>query len=472
MSEILPVVLSGGSGTRLWPLSRESYPKQFHRFFGSHTLFSGTVMRGAQVATDNRVAVICNDAHRFMAAEQAREVFSGKLLTVLEPVARNTAAAIAAIAHLVASSDPILVVLPSDHYLPDVDAFSECVSSAVVAAELGYLVTFGITPTSPETGYGYIEADITKVSPASFKVARFVEKPSLEVAKQLVATGHHTWNSGMFVMKASVFLNELQKHAPHIHQAACSAVLNAKSETDFIRLSKLDFERSPSISVDYAVFEKSDRVAIVPFSGVWSDLGSWNAVAVLAEQDSRSEWEEVDNRQSLQLHGYGNHIRSDKPVALVGVSDLVVVDTPDALLVAHRSRSQEVKDALSKLAVQRPQLAQTHRKVYRPWGWYDTLDSDGCYQVKCICVKPGQSLSLQSHNHRAEHWVVVKGEPTVTVGDTARNMRPGQHIFIPVKAVHRLENLTNEAVEIIEVQYGTYLGEDDIVRYQDVYGRT
>jgi mannose-1-phosphate guanylyltransferase / mannose-6-phosphate isomerase len=468
-SNLLPVILCGGSGTRLWPLSRESYPKQFHRFVGSHTLFEDTVLRAAALPDVQEIAIVCNEAHRFMAAEQAARVFSGKVHIVLEPAARNTAPAIAAVAHLFAGKT--LAVLPSDHYMPTNQTFIQCVKTALPATEAGYLVTFGITPTAPETGYGYIAAGQAVQGPNNelvgiSQVSKFLEKPNLETAKALLATGTHTWNSGMFVMRASDFLFELKTYAPAVFEATKVAADRAKIETDFVRLDKAAFESSPSISVDYAVFEHTTKAAVTPFNGAWSDLGSWSAVAELAANSS----DPVD-AQHVQINASGNHIHANKPVALVGVTDLVVVDTEDALLITHKADSQQVKDAMTLLAKRSPELAKNHRKVQRPWGWYDSLDLGSNHQVKRIMVKPGASISLQTHEHRAEHWVIIKGEAQITLGTEVKTYQRYDHVFIPKQCLHRLQNVSKTDVELIEVQCGDYLGEDDIVRYEDVYGR-
>jgi mannose-1-phosphate guanylyltransferase / mannose-6-phosphate isomerase len=476
-TNLLPVILCGGSGTRLWPLSRESYPKQFHRFVGSHTLFEDTVLRAAALPEVIEIAIVCNEAHRFMAAEQAVRVFSGKVHIVLEPAARNTAPAIAAVAHLFA--DKTLAVLPSDHYMPTNETFVECVKTALPATEAGYLVTFGITPTAPETGYGYIAAGHAVQGPNNelvgiSQVSKFLEKPNLETAKALLITGTHTWNSGMFVMRASDFLFELKTYAPAVFEATKEAAAKAKIETDFVRLDKTAFESSPSISVDYAVFEHTTKAAVTPFNGAWSDLGSWSAVAELAANSS----DPVD-AQHVQINASGNHIHANKPVALVGVTDLVVVDTEDALLITHKADSQQVKDAMTLLAKRSPELAKNHRKVQRPWGWYDSLDLGSNHQVKRIMVKPGASISLQTHEHRAEHWVIIKGEAQITLGTSSgaaqstavKTYQRYDHVFIPKQCLHRLQNVSKTDVELIEVQCGDYLGEDDIVRYEDVYGR-
>lgn len=467
---LLPVILCGGSGTRLWPLSRESYPKQFHRFVGNHTLFEDTVIRATTLQNVTEIAIVCNETHRFMAAEQAARVFSGKVHIVLEPSARNTAAAIAAIAHLF--PDKTLVVLPSDHYLPTLDTFIKCVNLAVPAAQAGYLVTFGIHPTTPETGYGYIAAgQAISGLQEIYHVSKFLEKPNLETASELIASGGHTWNSGMFVMQASDFLNELKTYTPAVFSATHEATVKATIETDFVRLDKVAFESSPSISVDYAVFEHTTKAAVTPFNDVWSDLGSWSAVAELSSKYMAANAASAIDELHVQISAHNNHIHAGKPVALVGVNDLVVVDTEDALLITHKNNSQQVKEAMALLASRAPELAKNHRKVQRPWGWYDSLDLGSNYQVKRIMVKPGASISLQTHEHRAEHWVIIKGEARITLGADVKTYQQYDHVLIAKQTKHRLQNVSSGEVELIEVQCGDYLGEDDIVRYEDIYGR-
>jgi mannose-1-phosphate guanylyltransferase / mannose-6-phosphate isomerase len=466
---VLPVILCGGSGTRLWPLSRESHPKQFHSFIGERSLLENTAIRAAAIDDAREIVLICNEQHRFAAAEQASAFTTKSIRTVLEPCARNTAAAIAAIAELYLEQDPVLVVLPSDHHLPDIVGFRRAISRAASVAELGYLVTFGVRPTSAETGYGYIEAGERLSMNGAFKVSRFVEKPNALLAAELIKNERYTWNSGMFVMKASVYLEELSKYSPDVRNTVREAVNVAVHETDFIRLQRDSFERSPNISVDYAVFERSDKVATVSFDGTWSDLGSWAAVAELALQQKPEDHAPLQN--VIEVNAKDNYVHANKPVALVGVEGLVVVDTDDALLITGRDSAQYVKDAVSIIKERAPALASLHRKVNRPWGWYDSVDISSGHQVKRIMVKPGASLSLQSHNHRAEHWIIVKGTASVTVDSVTKDYTQNEHVYIPLKARHRLENHTNSTVEIVEVQCGDYLGEDDIIRYEDIYGR-
>ncbi len=467
---VLPVILSGGSGTRLWPLSRDDHPKQFHCLFGKHSLYEATVVRASQVKGAQRIAVICNEQHRFTAAQQAQSSTHLPVDIMLEPVGRNTAPAIAAIAQLHLAEDPVLVVLSADHYLPDTAAFVQSVTKAVTLAEQGYLVTFGIKPTSPETGYGYIEAgERIPASLGASVVARFIEKPSIAAATELIKNPRYTWNSGMFVMRASVYLRELALHAPQVHEACVQSVTQALSSPDFFRLEPTHFAACPSISVDYAVFEHSQYVATLAYDGVWSDLGTWGSVAQLVQLLPKSE--NPNKVDVVEVAASNNYVLANKPVVLVGVSGVSVVDTPDALLVVSHTHAQSVKDAVGMLKPEHPHLLESHRKVQRPWGWYDVIDAESGFQVKQIMVNPGASLSLQSHEHRAEHWVVVAGTATITVGDTVAEFASNSHVYIPLKAKHRLQNNTHQLVRLVEVQCGSYLGEDDIVRYEDRYNR-
>lgn len=471
MSELLPVILSGGSGTRLWPLSREAYPKQFLPLVGERSMLQDTWLRVAALAP--APLVIANEEHRFMVAEQLRQVGCTPRAIVLEPVGRNTAPAIA-IAALEASADgadPLLLVLPSDHVVRNAPGFRAAVQRALPAARDGRLVTFGIVPTGPETGYGYILAGGGKAEAGEGvrAVARFVEKPDLATAEQYVASGEYFWNSGMFLFRASRYLEELGRYQPAMLDACRAALAAARRDSEFVRLPKALFAACPSDSIDYAVMEKTDAASVLPVDVGWNDVGSWSALWEVAEQDGdgNAHHGDVLARGCRNTLAWGDH----RLVALLGLQDVVVVDTADAVLVAHRERVQEVREIVAALkAGNRPQ-ATWHRKVYRPWGSYDGIDVGARFQVKRITVKPGAALSLQMHHHRAEHWIVVSGTARVTRGEEVFLLGENQSTYIPLGVKHRLENPGQVPLELIEVQSGSYLGEDDIVRFEDVYGR-
>lgn len=466
---IFPIILSGGSGTRLWPLSRSGYPKQFLPLLGENSLIQTTLQRVAGVAKASPPWVICNESHRFLIAEQARAQGSELSGILLEPVARNTAPAIALAAlHLRQhGQDSILLVLPSDHVVADEVAFQAAVEAATPLAESGKLVTFGIVPVQPETGYGYIQAGAPIA--AGFDVARFVEKPDRERAEAYLADGGYFWNSGMFMFKASTFLSELERHTPDVLHACQSAVENSIEDLDFIRIGTEAFAACPSISIDYAVMEKTDHAVVVPLDAGWNDVGAWSSVWQVSERDASGN----ASRGDVWMHdSVGNHVHAEhRLVSLVGVNDLIVVETSDAVMVAHMKRAQEVKAIVDQLsAMKRPEVLN-HRKVFRPWGAYDEVDNGHRFKVKRITVNPGERLSLQMHHHRAEHWVVVTGTAQVCIGDTIKLLTENESIYIPSGTKHSLENPGKVPLEIIEVQTGAYLGEDDIVRYEDRYGR-
>ena len=470
MSLLVPVILSGGSGTRLWPLSRESHPKQFLPLLGGETsLLQSTWLRLKGLPGADAPLVVANEDHRFMVAEQLRQVGVTPAALILEPVGRNTAPAIAvaALRAQVGGADPVLLVLPSDHVIADEAAFRQAVLVAMPAAQSGQLVTFGIVPNAPETGYGYIKAAPGEGVRA---VERFVEKPDLATAQGYVASGEYFWNSGMFAFLASRYLEELGKHNPRMVELARESLDKATRDADFLRLDRDSFAACPSDSIDYAVMEKTDRAALVAIDVGWNDVGSWSALWSVVEQDGegnahRGDVIARDCRNTLA-------IATDKRLlALIGLTDVVAIDTDDALLVAHKDRVQEVKEIVAELKRgQRPQ-ATWHRKVYRPWGSYDGIDSGERFQVKRIVVKPGAALSLQMHHHRAENWIVVKGTARVTCDDKVFLLGENESTFIPLGSRHRLENPGKQPLELIEVQSGGYLGEDDIVRFDDVYGR-
>lgn len=461
-----PVLLSGGSGTRLWPLSREAYPKQFLPLAGEETMLQATWQRVAAIA-DVAPIVVAGEEHRFLVAEQLRQIGAPVPAILLEPLGRNTAPAIAAAAlqAMAGGEDPLLLVLPSDHVVRDPAAFREAVRVASPAAEAGALVTFGIVPTAPETGFGYIQAASGE---GVRKVLRFVEKPDAATAQGYLASGDFFWNSGMFLLRASRFLEELQRFRPAIAAAVRAAHATAARDGDFIRLDKTAFADCPSDSIDYAVMEHTDAAMVLPVDFGWNDVGSWSSLWDVSAQDAcgnacRGEVIAVDSRNSYAW--------TQRMVALVGVDDIVVVETADAVLVARKDRVQQVKEVVAQLKDAHRSQVVFHREVYRPWGSYDSVDVGDGFQVKRIKVKPGARLSLQSHRRRAEHWVVVRGTARVTRDNDVFELYANQSAYIPIGARHRLENPGLEMLELIEVQSGDYLGEDDIVRYEDQYGR-
>ncbi|MBB1472695.1 MULTISPECIES: mannose-1-phosphate guanylyltransferase/mannose-6-phosphate isomerase [unclassified Luteimonas] len=467
MTQLQPVLLSGGSGTRLWPLSREAYPKQFLALAGEHTMLQDTWLRVAPLASRAPI-VVANEEHRFLAAEQLRLVGMADAAIMLEPVGRNTAPAIAAAALQAgeAGDDPLLLVLPSDHVVRDADAFRAAVQAAMPAAEAGALVTFGIVPDAPETGFGYIHAE---AGDGVRQVRRFVEKPDAATAQQYLDAGGYYWNSGMFLFRASRYLEELGRFRPDILAAVRKAFAGAARDGDFVRLDKDAFAASPSDSIDYAVFENTDRAMVLPVDIGWNDVGSWSALWQVSEQDADGN---AGHGDVIAVDSRNSYAYARRLVALVGVDDLVVVETDDAVLVAHKDRVQQVKDVVALLKAEQRSHAVLHREVHRPWGSYDSIDQDAGFQVKRIKVKPGGRLSLQSHTRRAEHWIVVRGTARVTRDNDVFELHANQSTYIPLGAKHRLENPGTEMLELIEVQSGDYLGEDDIVRYEDVYGRS
>ena len=461
---ICPVIMAGGSGTRLWPVSRAAHPKQFLRLHGEDTMLQATVKRLTGLDIQPSIT-ICNEEHRFFVAEQLREI--DKLGSIiLEPVGRNTAPAIA-LAALTAKDDPLLLVLAADHVIQDEAAFREAVIRAIPLAEAGKLVTFGIVPSAPHTGYGYIKRG--KDIGEGFEVDAFVEKPSSDVAQDYFSSGDYYWNSGMFLFRASNYLEELKKFRPDILEQCQGSVMDVKTDLDFLRIDKDMFESCPAESVDYAVMEKTSHAVVVPMDAGWSDIGSWSSLWDISEKDSEGNSTHGD----VILHNTRNsYVKSDnKLVAVIGIDDLVVVSTKDALMVAHKDSVQDVKMITESLKIQARSEWQLSREVYRPWGKYDSIDSGERYQAKRITVKPGAKLSVQMHHHRAEHWVVVSGTARVTNGDKTFLLSENESTYIPVGVVHALENPGKVELELIEVQSGSYLGEDDIVRFEDRYGR-
>jgi mannose-1-phosphate guanylyltransferase/mannose-6-phosphate isomerase len=467
-----PVVLSGGSGTRLWPLSRQNQPKQFLSLIGDHSLFQETVLRASRLPGVQAPVTVCSDDHRFMVGEQLQGIGIASGGILLEPVARNTAPAIALAALHVASRDPdaLMLVMPADHLIEDEAAFRDAVAVARDLAEAGWLVTFGIRPDYAETGYGYILRG-DELASGAYQVRRFVEKPDLATAERYVAEGTYAWNSGMFLFRARRYLEELQRHAPAIAAAAERAYAHSRSDLDFVRVEAEAFATSPSDSIDYAVMEKTDRAAVVPVSCGWSDIGSWSSLWSVAERDEDGNRHEGD---VISVDTKGSLVRASerRMIATLGVEDLVVIDTADATLVARKDRVQDVKTIVDTLKAAGRTEHLYHRKVYRPWGSYDSIGVGERFQVKRIVVKPGAALSLQKHAHRAEHWIVVSGVAEVTCDDRVFDLHENESTYSPLGSVHRLRNRGTAPVELIEVQSGTYLGEDDIVRLEDVYGRS
>ncbi|HEV2620872.1 MAG TPA: mannose-1-phosphate guanylyltransferase/mannose-6-phosphate isomerase [Frateuria sp.] len=466
---MIPVILSGGSGTRLWPLSREAYPKQFLPLVGKDTMLQATWQRIAPLASSAPM-VVANEEHRFMVAEQLRQVGCVPSAILLEPVGRNTAPAIAvaALQSMRAGADPLLLVLPSDHVITDAPAFQAAVRQAEPAASRGRLVTFGIVPSGPETGYGYIRAGAA-LADGVRAVAEFVEKPDEATAKGYVDSGEYFWNSGMFLFRASVFLAELERQQSAMLAACRAALEGASRDADFVRLDKAAFAACPSDSIDYAVMEHTDAAAVLPIEVGWNDLGSWSALWEVAEQDGNGNAHHGDvlAQDCRNTLAWGD----GRLLALLGLENVVVVDTADAVLVAHKDRVQDVKGIVGRLKAEGRSEPTSHRKVYRPWGSYDSIDVGGRFQVKRITVKPGASLSLQMHHHRAEHWIIVSGTGRITRGEEVFTLAENQSTYIPLGVKHRLENPGRLPLELIEVQSGSYLGEDDIVRFEDVYGR-
>ena len=462
---LFPIIMAGGSGTRLWPLSRQLNPKQFLPLTGELTMLQATIARldGLDHA---QPCLICNEQHRFLAAEQLRQMGLDGAPIILEPVGRNTAPAIAlgALQAVADGADPVLFVLAADHLIRDVAAFHHAIGLALPLAQAGKLVTFGITPTHPETGYGYIQRGVTPYS-----MSRFVEKPDLETAQAYLSSGDYFWNSGMFMFRASRYLEELAKYQPAMLQACQAALAKGAQDMHFVRVDEAAFSACPADSIDYAVMEKTDSAAMVELDAGWSDIGSWSALWEVSPKDTQGNTLKGDvlteDTHDTLVHA------SHRLVAAVGVRDLVIVETKDAVMVAHKDHVQDVKLIVDQIKRQGRGEHFNHREVYRPWGYYDSIDSGTRYQVKHITVKPGGKLSVQMHHHRAEHWIVVSGTAKVTNGDSTFLVTENQSTYIPIGQVHALENPGKMPLELIEVQSGGYLGEDDIVRFEDRYGR-
>jgi len=473
---LVPVILSGGAGTRLWPLSRRSLPKQLLPLAGSSTLLQDTLARLDGLCEPGSAVVVCNVEHRFLVAEQLQRLGAGDACLLLEPIGRNTApaVAVAALAALAAAGegeDPVLLVMPADHVITDAQSFRSAVRAGEATAGEGHLVTFGIVPTSPETGYGYIRSgDVLDEARGSFKVESFVEKPDLETARAYLESGSYHWNSGMFMFRCSRYLAELASFAPEMLAAATQSHAQARCEQDFTWLEPEAFSSSPSNSIDYAVMEHTSSAAVIPISVGWSDVGAWSALAELGARDSEGNVVQGD----VVTHGTrGCYVRAEhRLVTTVGVEDLVVVETADAVLVASNERVGEVRELVGKLQAAGRNEVDQHRKHLRPWGSFEGLGEGEGFQVKRIVVHPGESLSLQLHHQRAEHWVVVQGSAEVTRDDEVFVLAAGESTYIPLGAKHRLHNPNSQDLVLVEVQCGGYLGEDDIVRFEDLYGRS
>ncbi|AEF99650.1 mannose-1-phosphate guanylyltransferase/mannose-6-phosphate isomerase [Methylomonas methanica] len=465
---MIPVVLSGGSGTRLWPLSRGQYPKQFLPLVSGKTMIQETLLRLGGVSGLQPPIAVCNEDHRFMMAEQLWEIGCKPAAIILEPVGKNTAPAVAMAALSASSPDDVLLILPADHVIADTAAFHKAIAKAENLAQRDLLVTFGIVANAPETGYGYIKAG-TEVVGDGFKVAAFVEKPDAETAQTYLDSGDYFWNSGMFAFKAGVFLHELEKFNPQMLNVCREALAAAKTDLDFTRLDRAIFSTCPADSIDYAVMEKTARAAVIPLDAGWNDVGSWSALWDVTGKDQSGNAIKGDVLTIDTINSYVHS--SNKLVAVIGVQDLVVVETDDAVMVASKDRVQDVKAIVDQLKALKRDEAQVHRKVYRPWGHYDLVDAGDRHHTKRIVVKPGAKLSVQKHHHRAEHWVVVKGTAWVTKDGKQVLVTENESIYIPVGVVHSLENPGVIPLEMVEVQSGSYLGEDDIVRFQDNYGR-
>ena len=468
--QIIPVILSGGSGKRLWPLSRNQYPKQYLSLVGDNTMLQETILRLSGLDNLADPIIVCNADHRFLVAEQCQQIDINNPTILLESIGRNTAPAIAAAAlqSLKQIDDAVLLVLSADHVIQDVDAFHQAIIMANQQAQEGKLVIFGIVPTDANTGYGYIKSSKGNIDGA-YKVEKFVEKPDLQTAEKYLEQGNYLWNSGMFMFKADTLIDELTTHSPDIVKLVSDAVNNSVQDLDFIRLDKQDFESSPSDSIDYALMEKSDNVVVVTLDAQWNDIGSWSVLHDIGTKDNNGNVIQGDvlTEETTNTYINANH----HLVATIGVQDLVIIDTPNATLISTKDKAHEVKKIVEQLQERDREEQSCHRKVYRPWGWYDSIVVCLHFQVKRLHVNPGAKLSLQMHHKRAEHWVVVSGTATVVNGEDVLTLTEGDSTYIPIGTTHSLKNKTNEPLEIIEVQSGTYLGEDDIVRFEDIYGR-
>jgi mannose-1-phosphate guanylyltransferase len=477
---VVPIILSGGTGSRLWPLSRELNPKQFLPLVAKNSMLQETLIRlhnnssidKNPIDAETDPIIVCNEAHRFLAAEQLRQINYQNPTILLEPQGRNTAPAICVAAmHLIAQKqDSIMLVLPADHVISNVDSFHQTLAQGTKLAEKDKLVTFGISANSPETGYGYIQqANLIDKTNNAYLISRFVEKPDKQTAAAYIKSGGYLWNSGMFMFKSSVFIQELEKYQPEMVKSCRQALEYAKKDCDFIRLDKESFISSPADSIDYALMEKTEHAVVIPLDANWSDVGSWDALWEIGEKDSQAN---VCHGDLILEQVNNSYIHADyRLVAAIGMQDCIIIETADAILVADKNQAQKVKSIVQKLKSQQRDEAMLHQRVYRPWGSYETLDEEHRFKVKRIIVNPGSTLSLQMHHHRAEHWVIVRGTAKITQGDKEFVLTEDQSTYIPLGTTHRLENPGVIPLEIIEIQSGSYLGEDDIVRFSDQYGR-
>jgi len=470
--KIVPVILSGGSGTRLWPLSRQQYPKQFLSLLGNKSMFQETLLRLKGVTNLADPVIVCNENHRFLVAEQLNQISINNAAIILEPIGRNTAPAIAAAAMKIINDidkkNSIMLVLSADHQINDTDEFLKTINIAKIHAKKGRLVTFGIVPNSPNTGFGYINY-FEGLSSEVYKVKKFVEKPDQKTAEAYLKDGSYLWNSGMFMFNPNQLVMELSVHSVEIVNAVKKSFDNATQDLDFIRLETQFFESSPSDSIDYALMEKSNNVVVIKLDAGWSDVGSWSSLYEISEKDKNGNVFKGDIFAEETYNSYidsGNHI-----IATIGVSNLVIIDTPDATLIASKDQSHKVQKIVKNLQLSDREEHANNRKVFRPWGWYDSIESGLNFQVKRLHVNPGAKLSLQMHNKRAEHWVVIDGVANVTNGEKTFTLTVGDSTYIPIGVKHSLENKASQTLEIIEIQSGVYLGEDDIVRFEDIYGR-
>ncbi|KTC84108.1 mannose-1-phosphate guanylyltransferase/mannose-6-phosphate isomerase [Legionella brunensis] len=467
---ILPIILAGGCGSRLWPLSRKLYPKQFLKLHGSQTMLQATITR-LNGLNHQLPMVLCNEEHRFLAAEQLREINLSDSTIILEPEGRGTAPsiALAALLALQANDNPILLVLPADHIIMDINQFQQALKKGLPYAEKGKLVTFGIPPDKPETGYGYINAPQGKNNKEVIEVAGFTEKPDLETAREFLEIGDYYWNSGIFMFTARDYLHELEQHREDIYTSCVSAINGSIKNRDFLYIDKKSFLNCPSESLDYAVMEKTTNAVVVPMEVDWSDIGCWSSLWSISEKDLQGN---VHVGEVVNVDTTNTYVHTeDKLVVAVGLKDVVVVNTKDALLIADKISAYKVKQIVEKLTEDERSEAIVHREVYRPWGKFDSLERGKRYQVKHITIKPGEKISTQLHHHRAEHWVLISGSAKVTRGDETFLLTENESTYIPVGTIHSLENPGILPLELIEIQSGSYLGEDDIVRIDDLYGR-